>query len=103
VLRIQQSLDQVTSMIYARVGIGLGESYSATLLIHPEGEDSGKKLPPSEESFASVTETNDAALTHEPSVVLPPAIPAAQPTQTDAVVIHPELPGSEDKAKPIPA
>jgi len=102
-LRIQQSLDQVTSMIYARVGIGLGESYSATLLIHPEGEDSGKNLPPSEDSLALEVSNSDAALTHEPTVVVSPSMPAAQPTPTQEVVVSPELPVSEDKAKPIPA
>ena len=103
VLRIQQSLDQVTSMIYARVGIGMGESYSATLLIHPEGEDSGKILPPSEESMASESATSDVASTQEPAVVLPPQMPATQAAPTEQVVVSPALPGSEDKAKPIPA
>ncbi|MSQ64760.1 MAG: hypothetical protein EXR37_00150 [Limnohabitans sp.] len=49
VLRIQQSLDQVTGMIYARIGIGLTEAYSATLLIHPEGKEDQTHLPPAEE------------------------------------------------------
>lgn len=54
VLRIQQSLDQVTAMIYARIGVGLTEAYSATLLIHPE-EGENPELPPEEDAFAAAT------------------------------------------------
>ena len=49
VLRIQQSLDQVTGMIYARIGLGLGEPYSATLLIHPVSSEEDAILPPAED------------------------------------------------------
>ena len=52
-LRIQQSLDQVTSMIYARLGLDLTEAYSATLLIHTDDEEEDSSLPPSEEALAS--------------------------------------------------
>jgi hypothetical protein len=37
VLRIQQNLDQITSMLYARVGISLLDPYSRTLMVHPIG------------------------------------------------------------------
>ncbi len=37
VMRIQQNLDQITSMLYARVGISLLDPYSRTLLVHPVG------------------------------------------------------------------
>lgn len=53
VLRIQQSLDQVTGMIYARIGLGLGEPYSATLLIHPVSSEEDAMLPPAEEAPAA--------------------------------------------------
>lgn len=35
-LRLQQTLDQVTAMLYARTGLTLEEPYSRTLLVHPE-------------------------------------------------------------------
>lgn len=37
VMRIQQNLDQITSMLYARVGISLLDPYSRTLMVHPIG------------------------------------------------------------------
>ena len=37
VMRIQQNLDQITSMLYARVGISLLDPYSRTLMVHPVG------------------------------------------------------------------
>lgn len=36
VLRLQQTLDQVTAMLYARTGLSLEEPYSRSLLVHPE-------------------------------------------------------------------
>jgi len=61
-LRIQQSLDQVTAMIYARIGIALGEAYSATLMIHLDGEEEDKHLPPAEElMLPAATEPAPAA------------------------------------------
>jgi hypothetical protein len=35
-LRLQQALDQVTAMLYARTGLTLEEPYSRTLLVHPQ-------------------------------------------------------------------
>jgi len=60
VLRIQQSLDQVTGMIYARIGLGLGEPYSATLLIHPVSSEEDAMLPPAEDEPAAETPANAA-------------------------------------------
>ena len=37
VMRVQQNLDQITSMLYARVGISLLDPYSRTLMVHPVG------------------------------------------------------------------
>jgi len=68
-LRIQQSLDQVTSMIYARLGLDLTEAYSATLLIHTDEDEDDSLLPPSEEALAAA------------SAALPPAAPAAPVAQ----------------------
>ncbi len=68
VLRIQQSLDQVTGMIYARIGLGLGEPYSATLLIHPVSAEEDAMLPPAEDEPAAKTPANAAPTL--PSVAL---------------------------------
>lgn len=108
VLRIQQSLDQVTAMIYARIGVGLNEAYSATLLIHPEGEN--PELPPEEEAFAAtpapVEQPSEPALTHEPQV-LQPDLSSLQPAQTAIPVAaaEPDFPTASEQevAKPIPA
>jgi len=82
-LRIQQSLDQVTAMIYARTGIGLTEAYSATLLIHPDGDDDAE-LPPPEESHVASTEP---AL---PQPVEPVAAPAST-LAPEPQVLQPDL------------
>ena len=95
VLRIQQSLDQVTAMIYARIGVGLNEAYSATLLIHPEGEEPDE-LPPPEEV---------PALTQATAVVsAPEAAPYLQPDlSTLAPSAEEQQPVVEQEAKPVPA
>jgi hypothetical protein len=103
-LRIQQSLDQVTAMIYARIGVGLNEAYSATLLIHPEGEeDDGKELPPPEADETSTT----AQLTHEETgVVLQPDLSSLNQAPV-APVVHADREASHmplaEEAKPMPA
>lgn len=104
-LRIQQSLDQVTAMIYARIGVGLNEAYSATLLIHPEGEaDEGAELPPPE----AVAPSKTAQLTHEQAgeVLQPdlsslnqlPVAPEQAPVEAFASPV-----AMAEEAKPIPA
>ena len=40
-------------MIYARIGLGLGEPYSATLLIHPVSSEEEAMLPPAEDALAA--------------------------------------------------
>jgi hypothetical protein len=96
-LRIQQSLDQVTSMIYARIGIGLTEAYSATLLIHPDGEDDSAHLPPAEDS------------TEQPAVAgmeAPPASAAGpELLQPDLSSLNATVaaPASEQEARPVAA
>lgn len=103
-LRIQQSLDQVTAMIYARIGVGLSEAYSATLLIHPEAEeDDGKELPPPEADETSTT----AQLTHEETgVVLQPDLSSLNQAPV-APVVHADTEASHmplaEEAKPMPA
>jgi hypothetical protein len=95
VLRIQQSLDQVTAMIYARIGVGLNEAYSATLLIHPEGEEPDE-LPPPEEvpALTQATETVSA----------PEAAPYLQPDlNTLAPGVDASQPVASQEAKPVPA
>ena len=85
VLRIQQSLDQVTGMIYARIGLGLGEPYSATLLIHPVSSEEDAMLPPAEEAPAAQAPAKAA-----------PALPAMAMAMAAAVapmgeVLEPDL------------
>jgi len=84
VLRIQQSLDQVTGMSYARIGLGLGEPYSATLLIHPVSSEEDAMLPPAEEELAPPAAPAAAA----------PALPqmaVAQVTEPMGEVLQPDL------------
>jgi hypothetical protein len=85
VLRIQQSLDQVTGMIYARMGLGLGEAYSATLLIHPVSTEEDPLLPPAEDALAAAA--NPAA----PETPALPAISAAQSPEPMGEVLQPDL------------
>ena len=96
VLRIQQSLDQVTAMIYARIGVGLNEAYSATLLIHPEGEEPDELPPPEEAPVLAAPATE------------PPQAPEATPyLQPDLSTLAPsaeeQQPVVEQEAKPVPA
>jgi len=110
VLRIQQSLDQVTAMIYARIGVGLTEAYSATLLIHPE-EGENPELPPEEDAFTAATPApveaaSEPALTHEPTVLQPDlsSLPTAQPANpVAATMASPVVAEPAQEAKPIPA
>jgi hypothetical protein len=83
-LRIQQSLDQVTAMIYARTGMELSEAYSATLLIHPEGEEAEMRLPPSE---AELNASTAAAL----PVVAAAAVANVEPEQPMPSALQPDL------------
>jgi hypothetical protein len=83
VLRIQQSLDQVTGMIYARIGLGLGEPYSATLLIHPVTSEEDEMLPPAED--APAPQASDKAA---PAL---PAIAAAAAVAPMGEVLEPDL------------
>ena len=84
VLRIQQSLDQVTGMIYARIGLGLGEPYSATLLIHPVSSEEDAMLPPAEEELPPPA---------APAVAAPalPQMAVAQVTEPMGEVLQPDL------------
>ena len=84
VLRIQQSLDQVTGMIYARIGLGLGEPYSATLLIHPVSSEEEAMLPPAEEELAPAA---------APAVAAPalPQMAVAQVSEPMGEVLQPDL------------
>lgn len=95
VLRIQQSLDQVTGMIYARIGLGLGEPYSATLLIHPVSSEEDAMLPPAEEALVPPAAPAAAA----------PALPqmaVAQVTEPMGEVLQPDL-AQLDQARPAQA
>jgi hypothetical protein len=83
VLRIQQSLDQVTGMIYARLGLGLGEPYSATLLIHPVTSEEDAMLPPAEEPPAAQAPAKAA-----PAL---PAMAAAAAVAPMGEVLEPDL------------
>ena len=83
VLRIQQSLDQVTGMIYARIGLGLGEPYSATLLIHPLSSEEDAILPPAEDVPAAEVPAKAA-----PAL---PAMAAAAAAAPLGEVLEPDL------------
>jgi len=83
VLRIQQSLDQVTGMIYARIGLGLGEPYSATLLIHPVSSEEDAIFPPAEDVPAAAVPAKAA-----PAL---PAMAAAAAAAPLGEVLEPDL------------
>ena len=112
VLRIQQSLDQVTGMIYARIGLGLGEPYSATLLIHPVSSEEDEMLPPAEDAPAPAASSPAPALpamAMAPSVqpsgeVLEPDLSQLSPARADAAEAAPmPATASEERAVPVAA
>ena len=117
VLRIQQSLDQVTGMIYARIGLGLGEPYSATLLIHPVTSKEDEMLPPAEDAPAAQAPALAPALPVMASAVAPAPIGEvlepdlsqlnnsrqASDLQEEAVEISVSETRSEEKAVPVAA
>jgi len=88
VLRIQQSLDQVTGMIYARMGLGLGEAYSATLLIHPVSTEEDTQLPPAEDALAAPPAPAVPAV---PETTALPAMSTAQSFEPSGEVLEPDL------------
>ena len=83
-LRIQQSLDQVTSMIYARLGLDLKEAYSATLLIYPEEDLQDTMLPPADLEVP-------LAQMMAPTAVAPAVAPAAQVAMPTVQPLTPDL------------
>jgi len=83
VLRIQQSLDQVTGMIYARMGLVLGEAYSATLLIHPVSVEEDAMLAPAEDALTAAS-----AAPETPAL---PAMTTAQSAEPLGEVLQPDL------------
>jgi len=117
VLRIQQSLDQVTGMIYARIGLGLGEPYSATLLIHPVTSKEDEMLPPAEDAPAAQAPALAPALPVMASAVAPAPIGEvlepdlsqlnnsrqASDLQEEAVEMSVSETRSEEKAVPVAA
>ena len=117
VLRIQQSLDQVTGMIYARIGLGLGEPYSATLLIHPVTSKEDEMLPPAEDAPAAQAPALAPALPVMASAVAPAPIGEvlepdlsqlnnsrqASDLQEEAVEVSVSETRSEEKAVPVAA
>jgi len=53
-LRLQQTLDQVAAMLYARTGLTLEDAYSRTLLVHPESENkSAEEAAPATPALAA--------------------------------------------------
>ena len=87
VLRIQQSLDQVTGMIYARIGLGLGEPYSATLLIHPVSAQEDEMLPPAEDAAAPAAASPAPAL---PAMAMAPSLePSREVLEPDLSQLNP--------------
>ncbi len=87
VLRIQQSLDQVTGMIYARIGLGLSEPYSATLLIHPVSAQEDEMLPPAEEAATPAAASPAPAL---PAMAMAPSVePSREVLEPDLSQLNP--------------
>ena len=87
VLRIQQSLDQVTGMIYARIGLGLSEPYSATLLIHPVSAQEDAMLPPAEEAATPAAASPAPAL---PAMAMAPSVePSREVLEPDLSQLNP--------------
>jgi hypothetical protein len=78
-MRIQQNLDQITSMLYARVGISLIDPYSRTLMVHPLGV---------ERPFANAATPSEALATEAMNAVQNAAQNAASTlaSQTEANV-----------------
>jgi len=102
-LRIQQSLDQVTSMIYARLGLDLTEAYSATLLIHPEEDTEDALLPPSEDALPALPVMASAVQAAGAASVSSAQVPLAQTTATDnsTSALQPDLSSLQAPA-PVP-
>ena len=69
-------------MIYARIGLGLGEPYSATLLIHPVSTEVEAMLPPPEDAPAPVSASTAPAL---------PAMASAVASAPVGEVLEPDL------------
>ena len=92
-LRIQQSLDQVTSMIYARLGLDLTEAYSATLLIYPEEDLQEAMLPPSDLEVPVVQMAVPTATAPAVAPVVQVAMPTAQPLapEMEPSALQPDL------------
>ncbi len=92
-LRIQQSLDQVTSMIYARLGLDLTEAYSATLLIYPEEDLQEAMLPPSDLEVPVVQMAVPTATAPAVEPVVQVAMPTAQPLapEMEPSALQPDL------------
>lgn len=102
-LRIQQSLDQVTSMIYARLGLDLKEAYSATLLIYPEEDLQETMLPPSDLEVPVVQMAAPAATAPVVASAAQVAMPTVQPLTPDSEpsALQPDL--SQLQAAPTTA
>jgi hypothetical protein len=102
-LRIQQSLDQVTAMIYARTGMELNEAYSATLLVQTEEEESGQMLPPPENELMINAPAPMAEAAADP--VLQPDLNRLKPFALEPALAaeNAEASPMQEEAKPIPA
>lgn len=78
-LRIQQNLDQVVSMLYARTGLGLTEPFSAHLLKHPASAERTDPLPSLAPEMQPVLAAADQGLAK-------PLLAAAEPTADPSLV-----------------
>jgi len=78
ILMIQQTLDQIASMLYARCGLTLTEPYSTILLIHPTGM--GPKTSPVIAAPPAPVEVAKAVVETPPAVEAPPVLaPSVEP------------------------
>jgi hypothetical protein len=84
-LRLQQTLDQVTAMLYARTGLTLEEPYSRTLLVHPETGTEATAIadgvPP---ALAAPAPPEQLEPVDTPVPVAQPAVAAEEPQPANA-------------------
>ena len=105
-------------MIYARIGLGLGEPYSATLLIHPVSSEVEAMLPPPEDAPVTAPASTAPALPAVASAMAPAPIGEvlepdlsqlnnnslqASDLQEEAVEVSLSETTSEEKAVPVAA
>lgn len=106
-LRIQQTLDQVISMLYARTGLSLTEPYSTHLLKHPADSEPGGPIAALPPEMRPVLEAADQGLakpllaaaeyTADPSLVASRDV-VQRGVERSAALASPEVPSAPNTA-----